>query len=74
MPRLVILAYEFIKKVGCTKLEDVARYIAEKTGRKYNTNLLKDVHDAVSSLVRGGTVIKIAHGYYCIHEEKRVER
>jgi len=69
MSRLVILAYMFIKKVRCTKLEDVARYIAEKTGREYSLNLLKDVHDAVSSLVKGGTVVRIARGYYCIREE-----
>jgi predicted transcriptional regulator of viral defense system len=32
-------------------------------------NLLKDVHDAVSSLVKSGTVVRIARGYYCIKEE-----
>jgi hypothetical protein len=70
MSRPVILAYEFIKKVRCAKLEDVARYIAEKTGRKYSVNLLKDVHDVVSSLAKSGTVVRIARGYYCIREEE----
>jgi hypothetical protein len=68
MGKLVFLAYEYLEKNRCAKPEEIAKYIAEKLGIDKTVQLHKDLYKALQTLVKSGTVKKIAHAHYCINE------
>jgi ribosomal protein L19 len=68
MGKLVLLAYEYLERNRCAKTEEIARYVAEKLGIEKTLQLHKDLYKALQSLVKSGTVKRIAHGHYCINK------
>jgi predicted SpoU family rRNA methylase len=59
------IVFEYLRDKKCAKLEEIVRYVVERTGKKYSLGLHKDIADVVKSLVKQGVAVRIARGYYC---------